>query len=113
MARLHIDVGRLAAEFPLALEVLAHGGDVLLERDGAVVAELVLPAATRGEGRSDRPSAAFAGGPSLPPFEPGGNAANVAMDLLRTQATHAQSMEMWDELSREEELLEYLASELD
>ena len=111
MSRLHIDLNQLAGDLDLALQVIARGGDVLLERAGQVVAALVAPGYEHAAAPAPVPP--MPGDILPPPYAPDADAAAVAMDLLRTQAVHARSMEIWDELSREEELLEYLASEME
>lgn len=111
MARLHIDVSELAQDLDLALEQLARGNEVLLERAGEVVARLVLPTGT-----PQKPLAA--GPPDMAAFATGAlqtedaALANAMAVLRRAGEIVPTSLDAWDELSREEEFLEMLAQEM-
>ncbi|MGE5597056.1 MAG: hypothetical protein ACM3S1_13610 [Hyphomicrobiales bacterium] len=114
MARLHIDVTDLAAELDLALEHLRRGADVLLERDGAVVARLAPPDASSGEAPSNQELRFsfddFTNG--FDSFDPNSNTMAAAMALLHGNgAAQPSMMDSWDELAQEEAFLEMLASE--
>jgi antitoxin (DNA-binding transcriptional repressor) of toxin-antitoxin stability system len=109
MARLHIDVTELPAELDYALAHLQRGGEVLLERDGQVVARLA--SADAKELRRDEPEQGRRLPVMLDPFEPGPPSMDAAISLLRARAAGGTPFDAWDELAREEEFLEMLAAE--
>ena len=109
MARLHIDIANIEQELDIALGVLRTGGQVLLERNGSVIAELVVPGTNRASRAAALPGDMLGAMPIA--AAEGRDPFDAAMDVLRAQGAH--SMETWDELNREEALLEYLASEFE
>lgn len=111
MARLHIDVSELAQDLDLALEQLARGNEVLLERAGEVVARLVLPTETPQKPTAARPQDMAAFATDAPQTEDAA-LANAMAVLRRAGEMVPTSLDAWDELSREEEFLEMLAQEM-
>jgi len=111
MARLHIDVTELAEELSAALEQLARGNEVLLERDGEVVARLVLPGevpSSRGAASTGGMAAFASGG-----LQAGADPMGLAMEVLRRAGEmNPAGLDAWDELNREEQFLEMLAEEM-
>jgi len=115
MARLHLSADELQRELDTALGILNRGGEVLLERDGEVIARVELAGegtkTTTAESQSQTPA------PSAPPrffdaFEAaGGVSPEAAMSLLRARAAGGAPFDEWNELAQEEEFLAMLAGE--
>jgi len=109
MARLHVTVNELARELDYVLAHLQRGGEVLLERGGEVVARIVPAGAgpVERDGTDEERRLALA----ADPFEPVSPSMDAAISLLRSRAAGGAPFDTWDELAREEELLEMLAAE--
>jgi len=105
MARLHVDINDLRDDLEMALGLIRRGGQVMIEREGHVVAELVAPGgAARPAQEHSVPAADFFASPE---------AMGTVASLLRAQGGVELPAEIWDELNREEALLEMLAEEMD
>ncbi len=111
MARLHLTVDELQRELDTALGILNRGGEVLLERDGEVIARLEL-AGERAKADSTETPTPFSSRLGFDALDTAAVASpEAAMSLLRARAAGGAPFDEWNELAREEEFLAMLAGE--